>query len=411
MDTRYAWLEEEWRQMEQEATTRRLQVVESCGEEQGKWIRVEGRRLLNLSSNNYLGLAHDQRIVEAGTRAARRWGAGSTASRLVIGNYALYEELERELAAWKKRDGALVFANGYQANTGVISALIGRGDVVFSDRWNHASIVDGIILSRAKHIRYRHNDLNHLEELLSQHEHVQRKWIITDSIFSMDGDMAPLTSLMMLKERFGAMLMVDEAHAGGVRAEEGQGLCHEVGVAEKIDVLMGTFSKAFGVYGAYVCADQEIIRYLTAKARSHIYSTALPPAVIGSVLEALSLVRTETWRRREVKRNAILFRQMLREHGFMVGDGDTPIIPLMIGENELALRYSTMLIERGISAVAIRPPTVPAGSARIRFTVMATHTHAELKWAANQLAAIRAELMHADFGHVDHRVLEQTGEV
>ena len=410
MGNQYPWLEEEWRQMEQEAMNRSLQAVEPSGEDQGTWICMEGRRLLNLSSNNYLGLAHDRRIVDAGARAAHKWGAGGTASRLVNGNYALYEELEKKLAVWKQREGALVFANGYQANTGVISALVGRGDIVFSDRWNHASIVDGIILSRAKHVRYRHNDLEHLEELLSLHEHAGRKWIITDSIFSMDGDTAHIAELVGLKERFGAMLIVDEAHGGGVRGDEGQGLCHEMGVAEKVDVLIGTFSKAFGVYGTYACTDQVVIRYLTSKARSLIYSTALPPAVIGSVLEALSLVRTETWRRDAVKNNAVLFRQMLLSRGFLVGDGDTPIIPLMLGANELTLQYSKLLCERGISAVAIRPPTVPAGSARIRFTVMATHTHAELKWAADQLAAIHGELMQSELASFAPSCIVQTEE-
>lgn len=392
MNDRYAWLEEKWSQLEEHSLTRDLPATEPASKDGGAWIHIAGQRLLNLSSNNYLGLAHDKRIVEAGARAAQKWGAGGTASRLVNGNYTLYEELERQLATWKEREGALVFANGYQANTGIISALVGRGDAVFSDRLNHASIVDGITLSHAKHYRYRHNDLEHLEELLQRHQDVRRKWIITDSIFSMDGDTAPLTALVELRDRYDAMLMVDEAHGGGVRAERGQGLCHELGVAGQVDVLMGTFSKAFGVYGAYVCADQIVTRHLTNTARSLIYSTALPPFVIGSVLEALQLVQTETWRRAFVKRNAELFRDLLQTRGFSVGGGDTPIIPLAIGENERTLQYSRKLREKGIAAVAIRPPTVPAGSARIRFTVMATHTEAELEWAANQLASIRDEL-------------------
>ncbi|MGG1658656.1 8-amino-7-oxononanoate synthase [Brevibacillus sp. NRS-1366] len=392
MNNRYAWLEEEWRQLDQHSLARALHTVEPMSKDGGAWIHVSGQRLLNLSSNNYLGLAHDKRIVEAGMQAAQTWGAGGTASRLVNGNYTLYEELERQLAAWKEREGALVFANGYQANTGVISAMVGRGDAVFSDRLNHASIVDGIILGRANHYRYRHNDLEHLEYLLREQRGGRRKWIITDSIFSMDGDMAPLTALVELRDRYDAMLMVDEAHGGGVRGEQGQGLCHEAGLANQVDVLMGTFSKAFGVYGAYVCADEVVIRHLTNKARSLIYSTALPPFVIGSVLEALQLIQTETWRRVAVRRNARLFRHLLRLRGFSVEEGDTPIIPLAIGENELTLQYSRKLRERGIAAVAIRPPTVPAGSARIRFTVMATHTRADLEWAADQLKGIRDEL-------------------
>lgn len=392
MKRKYEWLEAEWSRMREQSLDRTWQTVEPIAEAGGAWIRLCGKKLLNLSANNYLGLAHEERIVEAGEKAARKWGAGGTASRLVLGNYPLYDELERRLAEWKQREGALVFANGYQANTGVIAALAGRGDVVFSDRLNHASIVDGIILSRAEHVRYRHNDLEHLEFLLQKHQGARRKWIVTDSVFSMDGDKAPLLALAELRERYGALLMVDEAHAGGVRGEQGQGLCHELGMADQVDVLMGTFSKAFGVYGAYVCADQPVIRHLRSKARSLIYSTALPPAVIGSTLAALTQIETDTWRRQALRQNASWFRQKLRASGFAVADEDTQIIPLAIGENERALQFSQKLLERGIAAVAIRPPTVPDGTARIRFTVMATHTPDELAWAVQELAAIRDEL-------------------
>lgn len=392
MNKRYTWLEEEYDSLQKQSLAREWNTVESASDRAGTWIQVEGKPLLNLSSNNYLGLAHDQRIVEAGKLAAEEWGAGGTASRLVHGNYALYDELEQQLAAWKEREAALVFANGYQANTGVIAALAGRGDAVFSDRLNHASIVDGIVLSRAEHFRYRHNDMEHLEFLLKKHQDARRKWIVTDSIFSMDGDKAPLHELVQLRDRYDTMLMVDEAHAGGVRGEEGQGLCHELGIAGKVDVLMGTFSKAFGVYGAYVCADEIIIRYLMTKARSLVYSTALPPAVIGSNLAALSLVQTDSWRRKAVRQNALMFRQLLRSRGFTVDEEDTPIIPLTLGENEWTLQFSKRLRQRGIAAVAIRPPTVPAGTARIRFTVMAAHTREELKWACEQVSVIRDEL-------------------
>ncbi|TQK62999.1 8-amino-7-oxononanoate synthase [Brevibacillus sp. AG162] len=392
MNKRYTWLEKEYDSLRKQSLAREWNTVESASDRTGTWIQVEGKRLLNLSSNNYLGLAHDQRIVEAGNMAAEEWGAGGTASRLVHGNYALYDELEKQLAVWKEREGALVFANGYQANTGVIAALAGRGDAVFSDRLNHASIVDGIVLSRAEHFRYRHNDMEHLEFLLKKHQDARRKWIVTDSIFSMDGDKAPLLELVQLREHYDAMLMVDEAHAGGVRGEEGQGLCHELGIAGQVDVLMGTFSKAFGVYGAYVCADEFIIRYLMTKARSLVYSTALPPAVIGSNLAALSVVQTESWRRKAVRQNALMFRQLLRSRGFTVDEEDTPIIPLTLGENEWTLQFSKRLRQRGIAAVAIRPPTVPAGTARIRFTVMAAHTFEELEWACEQVSDIRDEL-------------------
>lgn len=392
MSGRYVWMEDECNRLDEQSLARRLVTVDQATYAKGALIEVNGRRLLNLSSNNYLGLAHDQRLIDASIHAVKGWGAGATASRLVSGNHAMYTELEQSLADWKEREGALVFANGYQANTGVISALAGRGDAIFSDRLNHASIVDGIILSRAEHYRYQHNDMEHLEYLLKKHQQARRKLIVTDSIFSMDGDMAPLATLVELKDRYGALMMVDEAHAGGVRGQRGEGLCHELGLQSHVDVIMGTFSKAFGAYGGYVCGDQVLIRYLLSKARSLIYSTALPPAVIASVQAALAIISHEAWRRERLKQNSLLFRQLLRSRGFSVEEGDTPIIPLIIGDNEQTIRYSQMLEERGIAAVAIRPPTVPTGTARIRFTVMATHTRDELEWAADQLFAIKNSL-------------------
>lgn len=392
MNKRYAWMDEEWARLDAMTQTRRIRSVESILDDRGAWIRIAGRDLLNLSSNNYLGLAHDPRLKEAATGAIEKWGAGATASRYVHGSSALYEQLEHRLAEWKRREAALVFANGYQANTGVISALVGRPDAVFSDRLNHASIVDGIVLSRAEHYRYRHCDSEHLEFLLKKHGSARRKVIVTDTVFSMDGDTAPLAELVKLRDQYGALLMVDEAHAGGVLGERGEGLCHELGLQDEVDVMMGTFSKAFGSYGAYICADQSVIRYLTSKARSLIYSTALPPSVLASVHAALTIVQEDAGRRVGLRKTAGWFRERLRTLGFSVGAGDTPIIPLLIGDNERALRYSRKLEERGVAAVAIRPPTVPAGTARIRFTVMATHTIEELEWAAEQLCAIRAEL-------------------
>lgn len=392
MSNRYALIDAEWSRLEEQSLTRQLRPMTHGADRAGTWIEIAGKPLLNLSSNNYLGLANDRRLADASIQAVNQWGAGAGASRLVTGNHRLYEELEQALAQWKGREAALVFANGYQANTGVISALVGRGDAVFSDRLNHASIVDGIILSRAEHYRYRHNDPEHLEYLLRQHRDARRKMIVTDSIFSMDGDMAPLADLVELRDRYDAWLMVDEAHAGGVRGVRGEGLCHELGVHDRVDVIMGTFSKAFGVYGAYVCADQSLIRYLTAKSRSLVYSTALPPSVIASVQAAHAIVVEEQWRRERLKEHARRLRQQLRERGFVVEGEDTPIIPFRIGDNETTLRFSRLLEEAGVAAVAIRPPTVPEGTARLRLTVMATHTQSELDWAVTQIEQIQEHL-------------------
>lgn len=389
---RYEWMEEELTDLSEQCLERCLLDVEPTADEQGTWIQMSGKRLLNLSSNNYLGLSGDSRIAEAANQAGNIWGAGATASRFVVGNHGLYRELEERLSQWKQREAALVFPNGYMANIGAITALAGRGDAVFSDRLNHASIVDGIVLSRADHYRYRHNDMEHLEHLLKQHADYRRKLIVTDSIFSMDGDAARLHQLVELRNRYGALLMVDEAHGSGVYGSFGEGLCHSLGLHADVDVIMGTFSKAFGVYGAYVTGDSLLIRYLLNKSRSLIYTTGLPPAVIAAIHQALSIVINERWRRDSLTEHSRWFRQQLKQAGFTVYPGDSAIVPLLVGENEKAVEFSQKLKEAGISAVAIRPPTVPAGTSRLRFSIMATHTREELSWAVEQIVRVGQEL-------------------
>ncbi|CAM4331886.1 8-amino-7-oxononanoate synthase [Paenibacillus tarimensis] len=350
-------------------------------------------RLLDLSSNDYLGLAGHPAIAEAMREALLTGGTGAGASRLVTGNHPVFGQLEEAVAAWQGCDAALIFANGYMANAGVISAVAGRGDAVFSDRLNHASITDGIVLSRAEHVRYRHNDMEHLRALLEKHKHARRKLIVTDAVFSMDGDQAPLRELAELKREYGAMLMVDEAHSGGLYGQFGEGLCRAAGVQDMVDIHMGTFSKAFGVYGAYVCGSHTLIRWLVNKARPLIYSTALPPCLVAGVLKSLELVQTEHWRREQLSGSGRLFRSALREAGLAAGEGDSPIIPLILGGNAEALHVSTALEDEGIAAVAIRPPTVPEGTARIRFSLSAAHSREELTDAVKIIirAARRAE--------------------
>lgn len=352
-----------------------------------------GRKLLDLSSNDYLGFARHPVVMEAmrevlaQSPAAEGAAAGAGASRLVTGNHPAYGRLERELIDWQGNEAALVMANGYMANSGIIRALAGRGDVVFSDRLNHASIVDGILLSQAEHARYRHNDIEHLRVLLEKHRDKRRKLIVTDAVFSMDGDRAPLHELVRLKREYGAMLMVDEAHSGGLYGQRGEGLCHELGLQREVDVHMGTFSKSFGVYGAFVCGSRSLIRWLINKARPLIYSTALPPVVIAGISAALALVRSDAGQERRDRLRAAsrMFRLRLRESGLDVGPGDSPIVPVIVGDNERALRLSESLEREGIAAVAIRPPTVPDGTARIRFSLSAVHTDEELADAAERI--------------------------
>ncbi|MUT67955.1 8-amino-7-oxononanoate synthase [Paenibacillus sp. NEAU-GSW1] len=381
------WMEKELEALDRALLERRLRINAPFEGNPGLMMR-EGRVLLNLSSNDYLGLAGHPAIAEAMRESLLTEGAGAGASRLVTGNRQPYRNLEESLARWQKCEAALVFANGYMANVGIISALAGREDVVFSDRLNHASIVDGIMLSRAEHARYRHNDMEHLRALLSKHRDKRRKLIVTDAVFSMDGDRARLHELVMLKREFDAILIVDEAHSGGVYGPRGEGLSQELGLEREVDVHIGTFSKAFGVYGAYVCGSGALIRWLINKARPLIYSTALPPSLVTGIGKALELVQTEHWRRERLLEASRFFRSSLREEGFDVGEGDSPIVPLILGDNGAALQFSEALDAKGIAAVAIRPPTVPDGTARIRFSLSAAHAPDALKDAISTICGI-----------------------
>ena len=356
------------------------------------WLVRNGKRLLNLASNNYLGLAGDERLKEAAIEATIKYGTGATASRLVVGNYPLYEEIEQHLCAWKETEKALIVNSGYTANVGAISSLVSRHDIVFSDRLNHASIVDGIVLSGAEHKRYRHNDLEHLEQLLKSAKAEKRKLIVTDTIFSMDGDRAYLEDLVMLKEKYGALFMVDEAHAGGIYGKNGAGLAHEhPKLAKGIDIHMGTFSKAMGCYGAYITGSAVCIEYMINTMRSFIFTTALPPGTLGAIGKAIDIVRKDETHRHRLIENGRYFRTSLQEAGFHIGDSTTHIVPVIVGSNEAALRFSMKLQEVGIAAIAIRPPTVPQHSSRIRFAVTAPHTNDDLQWAAQQIIQIGKE--------------------
>ncbi|MBU7314706.1 8-amino-7-oxononanoate synthase [Paenibacillus oleatilyticus] len=385
------WIEDELRKLEDRSLNRSLQISVTVSGHQG-YVQRGQKTLLDLSSNDYLGLARHPAIAAAMTQALLAEGTGSGASRLITGNRPPYGRLEDALAAWQQSEAALVFANGYMANLGVIQALAGRGDVVFSDRLNHASIVDGIGLSRAEHARYRHNDMEHLRLLLHKHRDAGRKLIVTDAVFSMDGDQAPLAELVTLKREYGAILMVDEAHSGGVYGPRGEGLCHALGLQSGVDVHVGTFSKAFGVYGAYVSGSRTLIRWLVNKARPVIYSTALPPSVIAGITEALNLVQTERHRRQRLAASSRQFRSSLRMAGFQIGPGDSPIVPVVVGDNATALRFSSALEAEGIAAVAVRPPTVPDGTARIRFSLSAAHTSDDLADAASRIERVALRL-------------------
>jgi 8-amino-7-oxononanoate synthase len=353
-------------------------------------VSPEGRELLNLSSNDYLGLASHPELIEAACRAARERGAGSTASRLVVGDDPAYEELEARIAAHKETEDALVLGSGFLANVGAIPALAGAEDEVFSDALNHASIVDGCRLARAATSVYRHGDVEHLEALLRR-SRARRKLIVTETVFSMDGDTAPLRDLVELKERYGAALVVDEAHAAGVYGPRGEGYAHELGLAEAVDLHMGTFSKAFGVYGAYLAGRRPWIRYLRTTCRTFIYTTALPPAVIGAVGKALELVRAADEARRRLRGGAERLRAGLRALGLDTGSSTTHIVPVILGQTGAALSFARALEDAGVLGIAIRPPTVPPGTARIRLSLTAAHDERDLERALDAIRSVTME--------------------
>jgi glycine C-acetyltransferase/8-amino-7-oxononanoate synthase len=367
---------------------RRLRLV---GGPQGPGVLLDGREVLLLCSNDYLGLANHSRLRAAAAEAAMDWGVGAGASRLISGNMQPHRALEQRLAAFEGYEAALLFGSGYLANTGTIAALAGRGEVVFSDELNHASIIDGCRLSRAETFVYRHGDLEHLAWGL-QEAAGRGSLVVTDGVFSMDGDVAPLAGLSELARRHGCRLMVDEAHATGALGPGGRGSVAAAGLSGEVDVVMGTLGKALGSYGAYVCASRELSDYLVNTARSFVFSTAPPPPTAAASLAALELLESEPERVERLRSNAAVLRSALAAEGLAVRGSETQIVPVAIGDPEQTMRLCERALDRGVFAQGIRPPTVPEGTSRLRFTVMATHRADELRDAAKQVGAAAREL-------------------
>ena len=330
-------------------------------------------------------MANDARIKRAALEGIKEYGFGSGASRLVCGNMGPHERLEEDLALFKKTERALLFSSGYMANTGIIPALMDHGSVVLCDRLNHASIIDGIILSRAKLVRYPHADIQALREILKNLPARQRKLIVTDSVFSMDGDRAPLKEIVDLAMGYEAMTMVDEAHAFGVLGARGSGLVEELGLEGQVDIQMGTLSKAAGSFGAYACGRKVLCDYLINKSRSFIYTTAMPPSLAQASRAALQIILTGGFLRRKLQESSDYLRAQLQVMGFDTMNSSTPIIPILVKDASQAKAMSKRLLEQGIFVQAIRPPTVPMGTARLRLTVMATHTQDDLERLLNAL--------------------------
>ena len=355
------------------------------------WVTVDGVRALLLCSNNYLGLANHPALAEAAARAARELGVGAGASRLISGSLAMHRDLEARLARFKHTDAAVLFPTGYHANVGAITTLVGRGDAVFSDSLNHASIIDGCRLSGAVVHVYPHADVRVLADLLAEHS-ARRRLVVTDSVFSMDGDHAPLREIAAVAAANDAMLMVDEAHATGVEGPNGAGLVEALGLGTSVTVQMGTLGKALGSAGAFVAGSRALVELLVNRARSLIYTTALPPPVVAAVDAALDVVEREPERRARLATISAALRARLRELGFEIPSGQGPIVPVIAGSSERALAWSRGLLERGVFVQAIRPPTVPDGTARLRVTLMATHTDDDLAHAVAAFASLRDRL-------------------
>jgi 8-amino-7-oxononanoate synthase len=366
-------------------------ALEPLGSRQGPVVEVRGRSLVNLCSNDYLGLAGDPRVMQAAAEAALSEGAGAGASRLVAGDLPIHGRLETALASLHQAEGALLFNSGYHANAGVPAVLVGRDDAVFSDELNHASIIDGAVLSRAQLHRYRHGDVEQLSGLLARSD-AHRKLVVTDAVFSMDGDAAPLADLADACHRHRAMLYVDEAHAVGVLGPTGAGLAEQLGLKQRVDVEMGTLGKALGAFGAYVVGQARLRELLLTRARTFVFTTALPPAACGAALRALEIVRTEPERRERLHALIALMKDGLQARGFDVSQVVSPIFPVVLGSEARALAVAAGLRERGFYVRAIRPPTVPRGTSRLRVALTAGHQPAQVDAFLEALDEVLAAL-------------------
>lgn len=355
---------------------------------QGPVVRFRGRDLVMMGSNNYLGLVDDPRVIEAARAAAQRFGTGCAGSRLLNGSLTIHEELEERLADFVGKPSAMVYATGFQANLGTISGLCGRNDTVVIDKYDHASIVDGVLLSRARCSRFRHNDMEHLSVVLDRIESGSGILVVVDGVFSMEGDIAPLPQIIELCKRHGAALMVDDAHSLGVLGERGRGTAFHFDCVDEVDVIMGTFSKSLASVGGFVAADRQIIDYLKHNARAMIFSASMPPPSVGSVLRALEILSEETERIDRLWENTRYMQRGLVEAGFDIGSSCTPIMPVMVGDDRITYTMCQALIEEGVFVNPVPGLSAEPGHALIRVSVMATHEKQHLDFALEKIQAV-----------------------
>lgn len=357
----------------------------------GAYVFAAGKKCLMLASNNYLGMTHESEVRQAAIKAIEAYGTGAGGARLTTGSHSLYEELEANLAQFKGTEAAITFNTGYMANIGTISAIMNKNDVIFSDALNHASIIDGCRLSGAKRVIFPHSDMQVLKGLLESTKCAGKRLIVVDGVFSMDGDIAPLSQLVELAKLYDCLLMIDDAHGTGILGN-GHGTVAHFALTDQVDIQMGTLSKALGSEGAYVAGKKDLIDYLINKARSYIFSTALSPADIGAANAAVKILRQSIRLPEKVLANADFMRRELKMQGIEVGGEITPILPIPIGAADLAVKAANHLKEKGIILSAIRPPTVPVGESRLRLTVNAKHSQSDLKQAAVMISETIKEI-------------------
>lgn len=388
--SRLDWIEQELQALHEQGLYNRIRTIQSP---QGAWLKVDGKEVLNFCSNNYLGLANHPRLVEAARQAVEKYGVGPAAVRSIAGTMDLHVELERRLAAFKGVEAAITFQSGFNANLGTIPALVGKEDVIFSDELNHASIIDGCRLSGATIVRYAHNNVADLERAIQEWQgKYRRALIVTDGVFSMDGDIAPLPEIYEIARRYDILLMVDDAHGEGVLGRGGRGIVDHFDLHGKVDIEVGTLSKAFGVVGGVVAGNARIIEWLRQRGRPFLFSSAMTVPDVAACLAALDLLEESTHLVEKLWENARYFKAEMKRLGFDTGQSQTPITPIMLGEAPLAQEFSRRLFEEGVFAMAIGYPTVPKGKARIRVMISAAHEREDLDKGLEAFARVGRSL-------------------
>uniref|UniRef100_A0A7C4Y4V9 8-amino-7-ketopelargonate synthase n=1 Tax=Caldisericum exile TaxID=693075 RepID=A0A7C4Y4V9_9BACT len=383
---KFDFLEKELNELREKGTYTTIRVLESA---QGPWVEIAGKRMLNLCANNYLGLITNEEVKNASIKAVEQFGVGAGAVRTIAGTLVLHEELERKLAAFKHAEAVILLQSGILANIATIPLVVGEGDLIFSDELNHASIIDGCRLSRATIVRYRHLDMEDLQAKLEDYkEYNVRKLIVTDGVFSMDGDIAPLPKIVELGEKYNAMTMVDDAHGEGVLGDHGRGIVDYFHLEGKVDIDVGTLSKAFGVIGGYVAGSRVLIDYMKQRARPFLFSTPLSPADTAALIRVVEILSRDDTLVKKLWENANYIKEQFKKYGFNTGHSQTPITPVIIGDEKTTMDFSKMLFEEGVFAQGIVYPTVPKGTARIRVMVSTIHTKEDIDFGVQKFVDI-----------------------